>query len=108
RTRLAEIAMPERERYAERAAGVSRRGLDPEIVERPFAQDAPVGDAVERHAAGEAELGEAGLLPRVLGHLQHDLFGDLLDRAREIHLALGEEALRFARRSAEELVEPAV
>ena len=43
-------------RGAERAAGVTGRRLDPDAVEGLVAQQLAVGDAVERHAAGEAEV----------------------------------------------------
>ena len=46
---------------AERAAGVAGRRLNPDVLERPFAQDAAVADAVERHAAGQAQVLHAGL-----------------------------------------------
>ena len=45
-----------RERRAERAAGVAGRRLDPDLVEAAVAQDLAVGDAIERDAAGEAEI----------------------------------------------------
>ena len=37
------------------------------------------------------------------GHLQHHLFGDLLNRPRQVHLALGQPALGLAGRTAEDL-----
>jgi hypothetical protein len=37
------------------AAGVARGRLDPDLLERPLAEDAAVADAVESDAAGEAE-----------------------------------------------------
>ena len=43
--------------------------------------------AVERDAAGEAQVAHAGLALREPRHLEHHLFGDLLDRARQIHFA---------------------
>ncbi len=44
------------ERRAQRAAGVARRRLNPDVVEAAVAQDLAVGDAIERDAAGEAEI----------------------------------------------------
>ena len=55
------------ERGAERAAGVARRRLDPDALERAVAQDLAVGDAVERDAAGEAQVLLPGLARRARG-----------------------------------------
>ena len=49
------------ERGAERAARVAGRGRHEDPAEAAFAEHAPVGDAVERHPAAEAEIVEAGL-----------------------------------------------
>jgi len=49
-----------RKRRADRAAGVARRGLDPDIVELAVAQHLAIGDAVQRDAAREAEIARAG------------------------------------------------
>ena len=46
------------------AAGVTRRRLDPDLIEDALAQDPPVADAVERDAAGEAQIAQAGLALR--------------------------------------------
>lgn len=53
-SRFAFESMPCRERRSERAAGISGRRLNPDTVERTFAQNAPVTDAVERDAACHA------------------------------------------------------
>jgi hypothetical protein len=53
--------VPGRQRRAERAAGIARRRLHPEPVEAAVAQHLAVGDAVERDAAGEAEVARAVL-----------------------------------------------
>jgi len=71
------------ERRADRAAGVAGSGLDPEAIEPSFAQQLAVGDAVERDAAGEAEVLLAGFFLDSPGQLQHHLFGDRLDGGRE-------------------------
>jgi hypothetical protein len=41
----------------------------------------------------------------VAGHPEHDLLGDVLDGAGQVHLPLGERRLRLAWRAAEQLVE---
>ena len=53
---LLEQLMPDEQRRAQRAAGVARGRLNPDVLERPLAQDAAVADAVERHAAGQAQV----------------------------------------------------
>ena len=103
---LLEMPVPEAQRHAERAAGIAGRRLDPDLLERAFAQDAAVADAVERHAAGQAQIAHAGLAMRERGHLQHHLFGDVLDRPRQVHFALRQRALGLARRAAEQPLEP--
>ena len=45
--------MPDRKRCTDGATRVAGGGLDPDILERAFAQQATVGDAVKRHASGE-------------------------------------------------------
>ena len=42
----------------DRAAGIAGRRLHPDVLEGAVAQDLAVGDAVERHAAGEAQIVE--------------------------------------------------
>ena len=91
---VAEHLVMDGQRGAERAAGVAGRRLDPEALERPLAQQPAVADAVERDAAGEAEVLHAGLAVHVPRHAQHDLLGHLLDRRGEVHLALRELATR--------------
>ena len=50
---------------AHRAAAVAGRRLDEQFLERRLAQDATVGDAVERHAARQAEALEPRLAMEV-------------------------------------------
>ena len=57
--RLVEMQMVGRECSAEGAAGVPRRGLDPNVVEQAFAQDLAICHAVERDAAGKTEVSGA-------------------------------------------------
>src|SRR5690349_12594131 len=102
---VAEQLMPDEGRHAERAAGIARSRLNPEIFERSFAQDSTVRDAVQGDAAGEAEFLHAGFSVNVPRHSQQNFFGDDLNRSREVHFAFGQGRFRLARRSAEELVE---
>ena len=55
------------ERRPERAAGVAGRRLDPDPLEGAVAQDLAVGDAVERDAAGQAEIASARSRARAPG-----------------------------------------
>ena len=93
------------ERRAERAAGIARGRLDPDVLELAVAQHLAVGDAIERHAAGEAEILGAGLAGERARQAQHDLLGHRLDRGGEIHVALGQQLVGLARRRAEQRVE---
>ena len=104
--RLAEMTMPEAECDAEGATGITGRGLTPHVLERPFTQDAAVADTIKRHTTSQAQITHPGFLVRERGHLEHHLFGDLLDRARQVHLALRQPALRLAGRAAEQLLHP--
>src|ERR1700724_955555 len=54
--RLAGVHVIGGERRADRAAGVARRRLDPHALETAVAQNLAVADAIERDAAGQAEV----------------------------------------------------
>ena len=62
RARLAEQLMVRPQRRADRAAVVARRRLDVDLLEGGVAQDLAVGDGVQRDAARDAELLQAGVL----------------------------------------------
>ena len=94
-----------RERGAERAAGIARGRLDPDALEFAVAQHLAVGHAVERHAAGEAQILRAGLACERARQAQHDFLRDRLDRGGEIHVALGQQLVGLARRRAEQAIE---
>ena len=80
--------MPPPERGAEGTAVIARRRLHPHVLERAFAQQSPVGDAVQRHAAGHRDVLGAGLLLEAAGHVEPDLFGPLLKRSRDVLVPL--------------------
>lgn len=88
-------------RDTERATGVAGGGLDPQALEWSLAEEPTVADAVQRDATREHEILEPGLAVRRARHPEHDLFADNLDRAREVHLTLGQVRLRLARRASE-------
>ena len=54
--RLPSVAMPGEQRRAERTACVAGRRLNPQSLERALAQEAAVADAVQRDAAGQAQV----------------------------------------------------
>src|SRR5436190_2211571 len=81
------------------AAGITSRGLNPDLVEDSFPDDSAVAHAIERHAAGQTEIAHPGFAPGKRGHLEHDFFGDVLDGPRKIHLALRERAFGLTRRA---------
>ena len=102
---LAEIAVIGGVGRADRAAGIAGRRLHPDAVEQVLAQQLAVGDAVQRHAAGQADVLRAGLLAHRARQPDHDLLGDGLHRRREIHVMLGQKLLGLARLAAEQLAE---
>ena len=67
---------------AQRAAGIAGRGLHPDALEDVRSQQLAVGDAIQRHAAGQAEVFLAGVASDASRQLNHNLFGDGLDRGR--------------------------
>jgi hypothetical protein len=75
RARLLEQLMADEERDAERATRVTGRRLHPDLVERTVAEQAPVGDAVERHTARHAQPPLARARLQAAGTAQHDVFG---------------------------------
>ena len=105
--RDAGVAMRKAERHAQRTAGVAGGRLNPDILERPFPLNASVADAVERDAAGHAQLVEPGQLVRRARHLHHHFFGDVLNRSRQVEFPLGQRRLGWPRRTAKQSLEPA-
>ena len=90
---------------AHRAAGITGRRLHPDVVEDVLAQQLAVGDAVQRHAAGQADVPGAGFLADRAAETKHDLLGDGLDRRREIHVDLRQLFLGCAALDAEHIGE---
>ena len=90
---------------ADRAAGITRRRLNPDALEGTIAQNLAIGDAIERDATSKAEIFNLVCLRKVARHAQHDFFGDLLHGRGKVHVALGERGLGIARRPTEKVVE---
>jgi hypothetical protein len=86
--RIVEYAVVDEEGRAERTTRVPRSRLNPEVFERAFADDPPVGDAVECDATRHAEILHAGLLVEVSRDAEHDLLGHALDTRRHIPVEL--------------------
>src|SRR5205823_1463738 len=93
---------------ADRAASVTRGGLQPYALERFITQNLAVRYAVKCDTAREAQV----LFARFRGdrprELEHDLFCHDLNRSCEIHLALREARFRRASRSSKGLVKARV
>ena len=82
-----------RQRRPQGAPGIPGRRLDPDVLECTLAQHLAVGHAIERDAAGHAEILHAGLRRQAPRHPKHDLLGHRLNRGGQVHLALADRAL---------------
>src|SRR5439155_27076516 len=96
------------ERRADRPARIASAGLNPDVLELAVAQHLAVRDAIERDAAGKAQVALACLARKRACHPQHDLFGDSLDRGGDVHMKRRQALLRRSWRLAEQRVESAV
>src|SRR6202007_2415113 len=105
RSRLIQELVPDEQRGAERPARVPRGRLDPDVLEGALAENAPVSDAVQGDASRQAQVPHTGHAMNVGGGPHHDLLGHFLDRSRDVHLTLGEGALRFSRWTLERPIE---
>ena len=77
--------MPHRQRRAHRTAGIAGGRLDPQVVKRPFSENAAVGHAVQGHPAGQTQPALTGLPMDMADHLQDNLFGHGLDAGGDVH-----------------------
>ena len=100
--------MTSRQGGANRASGVARGRLYPQIVKNILTQQLAVRDAVQCDTAGQAKIALPGGLANTPGEFDYDLFRHGLDRGGEIHFTLRQHAFRRARRTAEQLGEPLV
>src|SRR5882724_11820718 len=100
--------MPYSERRPERATRIARRRLNPDPVEKLFAKNHAVSDAIERHATREAKVPLSSNLPRVSGQAKHDFFGHRLDGAGDVHVARLNGAIGQTGRTAQKAMEPLV
>jgi hypothetical protein len=97
-----------RQRGPQRTAGIASRGLDPDALERPFAKQFSVRHAIERDAAGKAQVGAARAARRGAREPRHDVLGHRLHRRGEVHVALRERLPARPGRRPEERVEALV
>ena len=104
---LVQLVMPDQQGGAERAAGIAGGRLNPDVLERPFAKQAPIRHAVERHAAGHDQVavrrsGRGGAAPRRSITSSHTTW---TEAARSISFAVM-MPLGLPRRAAEQIVKP--
>ena len=76
--RIAEVDAVGIERRAERAAGIAGRRRHEDALEAGLGEDARVGDAVQRHAAAEAEIGQTGFAVQRARDLDERVLEDAL------------------------------
>src|ERR1041385_92956 len=60
-SRLIKELMPNERSSAQRASGIARSRLNPDVIEWSFAQQPSIGNAVERDTAGQHEVLHFGL-----------------------------------------------
>src|SRR5262245_56254702 len=87
-----------RERRPDRSTGIAGRGLNPYVLKCTTAQDLAIGNTVERHAAGEAQVASAGLLCQRPGHPQYNLLEHGLDRGGNVHVKGRKQLIRSSHR----------
>jgi hypothetical protein len=78
---------------AHRPAGVACRRLNPDVGESAVAQHLAVGDAIERDAAGEAEIGHFVLAGKRAREPQDHVLGDGLNGGGHVHVKVREQIL---------------
>ena len=99
--RFLQQLMPHEPGRSERSARVAGRGLDPNIVERPFAQQPPIGHAIQGNAAGQHQISLHRFFMQIAAEPQHHVFRHHLDACRQIHVPLQQVGFRRSRRPAE-------
>src|SRR5688500_13513444 len=100
--------MPDEQRRTERAAGISRSGLNPNVVERPFMKQAAVRDSVEPNTAGHYQRIEPSPTVQVAADAEDGFFQHRLNASRQIHVPLLDGRVRPALRAAEQPLELAI
>ena len=83
---------------AERRPGVGGARRHPEALDVRVLEDLGIGDAIERHAAGHAQVARRVLLQQRAHHMQDDLLRHRLERKGHIAMPVGERLVGRARR----------
>src|SRR5262249_47354396 len=96
--------MPHVERRSHRTTGVTRRRLNPHPLERTFTKDSAIGHAVQCYSSGQTEVFGTGLAMQGSDETKDYLFSHLLNRPREVHVALSQQCFRLTRRATKYLV----
>src|SRR5579871_221098 len=90
------------------APGVPGCRLYPDTVEDPGPVQLTIGDAVQRNAAGKANVPQTGLFRYGPAKSKDDFFGDRLNRRGDVHVKLREQLFRLPGGLAEQPIEAAV
>jgi hypothetical protein len=90
---------------SDRAPGVSRSGLNPDIRKEFRPQKLSIADAVECDTSRHTQFAPAGTRGKIAGYPQHRFIEDGLDGCRDVHVALSERLPRIAGQASEELRE---
>jgi hypothetical protein len=78
RARSVQQLVPDKQRRAQRATGVTGGRLNPDMLERSIAENAAISHAVKRYTAGQAKLAPTRAAVGKAGHAEHDLLDDHL------------------------------
>ena len=84
---VAEIDAVRIERGAKRAAGIARRRRHEHAIESGLREDSRVGDAVQRNAAAETQVAQAGLALQRARHVDQRVLEHTLDAGGAISKA---------------------
>ncbi len=84
---------------ADREPRISRGGLHEDLFEWRLIKNFPVGDAIERHAAGQANRLLLGSRVQRSKHFEQDFFESRLQASRAVTMHLFDRRRRIARRS---------
>jgi hypothetical protein len=90
----AELLVPDPQGRPEGVAGVGGGRLDEDPLEAGLPEQPGVHDRVQRHPAGQAQVGQAAALPQGPGDVQGGLLQQLLDGEGQVLVVLGDGRLR--------------
>src|SRR5690606_31879036 len=88
------MIMPER--TSKRRSGVGCAGWNPDPLEPGLRQHARVGHAVERHAPAQTQPFEFRAAAQLARHVQHNVFGNDLQRSRNVSMPIFQLLARLA------------